>query len=286
MALVSRGNVRDFGGGRQQSHARHGRGMPARHRGHDVHARLHGTRGHRAPLAGPFRPDGARLEHAGRRRHRGARIRARTGSAALAARLDRDHARGRRIAGAGAARGCDGVSRQAVHAGRHHRRGTSVATRTRGSAGVNTSTDLKEFLTAYLVEAEEHVALANQRLLALEAAQRSGGHDARALREIFRSLHTIKGLSAMVGVEPVVAIAHRLEAFVRGYDRLGTAPPLRSTDVLLKGVQAIAQRLTALGRGEAANPPPPELLAELDRLDSTQAALAAHSGPELDLEPE
>ncbi|HSU41186.1 MAG TPA: Hpt domain-containing protein, partial [Polyangiaceae bacterium] len=151
---------------------------------------------------------------------------------------------------------------------------------------MNTSTDLKEFLTAYLVEAEEHVALANQRLLALESAQRSGGHDARALREIFRSLHTIKGLSAMVGVEPVVAIAHRLEAFVRGYDRLGTAPPLHSTDVLLKGVQAIAQRLTALGRGEAANPPPPELLAELDRLDSTQAALGEHSGPELALDPE
>jgi two-component system chemotaxis sensor kinase CheA len=151
---------------------------------------------------------------------------------------------------------------------------------------VTSSTDLKEFLTAYLVEAEEHVSLANQRLLALEAAQRRGGHDARGLREIFRSLHTIKGLSAMVGVEPVVAIAHRLEAFVRGYDRLGTAPPLHSTDVLLKGVQAIAQRLAALGRGEAASPPPPELLAELDRLDSTDAALVEHAAPELDLDPE
>jgi two-component system chemotaxis sensor kinase CheA len=151
---------------------------------------------------------------------------------------------------------------------------------------VTTSTDLKEFLTAYLVEAEEHVGLANQRLLALESAQRSGGHDARALREVFRSLHTIKGLSAMVGVEPIVAIAHRLEAFVRGYDRLGSPPPLHSTDVLLKGLHAIAQRLTALGRGEAASPPPQELLAELDRLDSTQAALVEHSGPELDLAPE
>lgn len=148
------------------------------------------------------------------------------------------------------------------------------------------STDLKEFLAAYLVEAEEHVSSANGRLLALEAAQRSGSHDPKALREIFRSLHTIKGLSAMVGVEPVVGIAHRMEAFVRGYDRSGTAPPPEATDVLLKGLQAIAQRVAALARGEAAQPPPPELLAKLDALDAKAGTLVERTGPELDLEPE
>lgn len=147
------------------------------------------------------------------------------------------------------------------------------------------STDLKEFLAAYLVEAEEHVSSANARLLALEAAQRSGSHDPKALRETFRSLHTLKGLSAMVGVEPIVGIAHRMEAFVRGYDRSGTAPPLAATDVLLKGLQAIAQRVAALARGEPAQPPPPELLAELDALDARAGPLAEHPGPDLDLEP-
>ncbi|HTQ08060.1 MAG TPA: chemotaxis protein CheW [Polyangiaceae bacterium] len=148
------------------------------------------------------------------------------------------------------------------------------------------STDLKEFLTAYLVEAEEHVSQANGRLLALEVALRAGGHDPRALREIFRSLHTIKGLSAMVGVEPIVAIAHRMEAFVRRYDRSATAPPLHATDVLLKGVQAIAQRVAALARGEGAEPPPPELMAELDALDAKTGPLAEQSASALDLEPE
>jgi len=150
---------------------------------------------------------------------------------------------------------------------------------------VTASTDLKEFLAAYLVEAEEHVSSANARLLGLEAAERSGSHDPKALREIFRSLHTLKGLSAMVGVEPIVGIAHRMEAFVRGYDRAGTAPPLQATDVLLKGLQAIAQRVAALARGEAALPPPPELLAELDALDAKVGPLAERAGPELDLEP-
>jgi two-component system chemotaxis sensor kinase CheA len=130
------------------------------------------------------------------------------------------------------------------------------------------------------------VSLANARLLTLEAAQRNGSHDPKALRDVFRALHTIKGLSAMVGVEPIVAIAHRMEAFVRGFDRSGAAPPLQSTDLLLKGVQAIAQRIAALGRGEGAQPPPATLLAELDALDVAGAPLAERTGPELDLDPE
>ena len=146
------------------------------------------------------------------------------------------------------------------------------------------STDLKEFLAAYLVEAEEYVSVANAQLLSLEAAQRSGTSDPRALREIFRSLHTIKGLSAMVGVEPIVSIAHRLEAYVREFDRAGTTPPLHATDALLRGVQAIAQRIAALARGQPAQPPPLELLAELDALDPARVRLAEPSRPVLDLE--
>ncbi|MEO6600669.1 MAG: Hpt domain-containing protein, partial [Polyangiaceae bacterium] len=60
--------------------------------------------------------------------------------------------------------------------------------------------DLKEFIAAYLVEAEEHLAVANTQLLAIESSQRTGGTNPRAVRETFRSLHTIKGLSAMVGI--------------------------------------------------------------------------------------
>ena len=110
--------------------------------------------------------------------------------------------------------------------------------------------DLKEFISAYLVEAEEHLAVANTQLLAIEAAQRGGEANPRAVRETFRSLHTIKGLSAMVGVEPIVAIAHRMESFLRDFDRSGATIPLRAIDALLRGVQAIEQRVTALARGE------------------------------------
>jgi two-component system chemotaxis sensor kinase CheA len=120
-------------------------------------------------------------------------------------------------------------------------------------------------------------------LLAIEAAQRSGGTNPRAVRETFRSLHTIKGLSAMVGIEPIVAIAHRMESFLRDFDRNGGAIPPLAIDALLKGVHAIEQRVTALGRGGSAAPPSDDLLTELDSMGLDSALVAP--APALDLEP-
>jgi two-component system, chemotaxis family, sensor kinase CheA len=149
---------------------------------------------------------------------------------------------------------------------------------------VTAPTDLKDFLAAYLVEAEEHLGTANTQLLAIESAQRGGDTNARAVRETFRSLHTIKGLSAMVGVEPVVAIAHRMEAFLREFDRSGSPLPMQAIDALLKGVRAIEQRVSALGRGDAVAAPSEELLAELDSLGLASAPIAHAAAPRLELE--
>jgi two-component system chemotaxis sensor kinase CheA len=150
---------------------------------------------------------------------------------------------------------------------------------------VTAPADLKEFISAYLVEAEEHLAVANTQLLAVEAAQRGGGTNPRAVRETFRSLHTIKGLSAMVGVEPIVAIAHRMEAFLRDFDRSGGAIPPLAIDALLKGVRAIEQRVTALARGDSAAPPSDELLTELDSMGLASAPIARIPEATLDLDP-
>ncbi|HEY0468540.1 MAG TPA: chemotaxis protein CheW [Polyangiaceae bacterium] len=145
--------------------------------------------------------------------------------------------------------------------------------------------DLKEFIAAYLVEAEEHLTVANTQLLAIESAQRDGETNPRAVRETFRSLHTIKGLSAMVGIEPVVAIAHRMENFLRDSDRSGGALPQPAIDALLRGVRAIEQRVAALSRGDSAAAPSDELLTTLDSLGFAAAPVRPARAAVLDLDP-
>ena len=52
----------------------------------------------------------------------------------------------------------------------------------------------------------------------------------------------------MVGVEPIVDVAHAMEAVLREADRATGQLPDRAVDLLLKGVRAIEQRVQALAR--------------------------------------
>jgi two-component system, chemotaxis family, sensor kinase CheA len=123
--------------------------------------------------------------------------------------------------------------------------------------------DVQEFLQGYLAEAREHLASAGSNLLAAEEALRHGEPHPRAVRELFRALHTLKGLSAMIGAEPIADVAHEMEAVLRSADRAGGRLPAESTDLLADGLRAIEARVAKLGAGEPIPPAPPQLLEAL-----------------------
>ena len=139
--------------------------------------------------------------------------------------------------------------------------------------------NLSEFLSAFVVEGDEHLSSASASLLALEAAARKGGSSVKALRELFRSVHTIKGLSAMVAVEPIVTIAHRMETALRPANHFGGTLSLESIDALLEGVKAIGLRLRQVSEGSPVEAPAPGLL---EKLDAVKAELPG-AAPALDL---
>ena len=146
--------------------------------------------------------------------------------------------------------------------------------------------DLKEYLGAYLAEVEEQLHAANDKLLEIESSARAARLNPRAVRDLFRALHTIKGLSAMVGVEPVVAIAHRMESVLRASDGSGGKLPPGAIDGLLQGVREIETRVRELADGKPVSPPPAALLDALDHLDLVEADRAVAPAATLDLEPE
>ncbi len=131
--------------------------------------------------------------------------------------------------------------------------------------------DLSEFLSAYLAEVDEQLSIANARALVIEASQRKGEKNPRAVRDLFRALHTVKGLSAMVGVEPVVAIAHRMEAVLRAADRAEGALLPAALEPLIEGLRAIELRVRALAHEKSVAPPPTALLAALEALEAGDA---------------
>ena len=146
--------------------------------------------------------------------------------------------------------------------------------------------DFHDYVEGFLAEADEHLGSAGKHLIELDRAARSGQPHPRAVRELFRSLHTIKGLAAMVGVEPIVDVAHEMESLLRSADRAGGRLPAAAVDVLMQGIRAIEERVTQLARKQPVTPAPPKLVAALSALVASPPAGAGGAAPGFGLPPE
>lgn len=69
------------------------------------------------------------------------------------------------------------------------------------------SMDMTQYLDVFLEESKEHLSNLNQQLLTLE---KNPGNQA-ALNEIFRAVHTLKGMSSTMGYEDLADLTHHME---------------------------------------------------------------------------
>jgi two-component system chemotaxis sensor kinase CheA len=149
------------------------------------------------------------------------------------------------------------------------------------------SVDLSDFLPAYLTEVEELLSAANAHLLSLETAVRQRSASPRTVRELFRALHTIKGLSAMVDVEPIVSIAHGMETALRHADQAGGRLSEASIEPMMEGLRAIEQRVRQLAAGTPVSEAPRGLLERLEGMEGPAGggARQQEASTTLQLEP-
>ena len=127
-----------------------------------------------------------------------------------------------------------------------------------------------QFIEDYYAECDEHLATARRVLLALEGTT-VDGDPAPSLHELLRSLHTLKGLSGMVGDECAERVAHALEDAVRGMERTGVGAVTVSLDALFAGVDMLQRCVAAHRRSEPAP--------DVDALVATLAGLARDRAP-------
>jgi two-component system, chemotaxis family, sensor kinase CheA len=135
--------------------------------------------------------------------------------------------------------------------------------------------DLHEFIGGFVVEAEELLGTANTCLLEIDAAITEGTSKPKAVRELFRALHTIKGLAGMVGVEPIMEIAHALETLVRTADRSGGKLARGAVEVSLEAVRAIAERVRAVAERRTPAPAPARLIERIVGTDASSEVVTA-----------
>jgi two-component system, chemotaxis family, sensor kinase CheA len=130
-----------------------------------------------------------------------------------------------------------------------------------------------QFLEDYYTECLEHLSMIRRHLLAIEVQIGEGTVDVGLLDELFRSFHTIKGISGMVGLSDAEQLAHSIEGLLRLLRQADLALSVPRLDSLIAGVLLLEQLITAHRNKE----PLPDILGIVQHLQETAAASAGGS---------
>ncbi len=131
--------------------------------------------------------------------------------------------------------------------------------------------DNREYAQLFLTESREHVAAVNQSLLQLERDS-TGPGAASAVGEIFRAVHTIKGMAATMGYTLVADLAHELETVLDSVRRGEMSIEATIMDTLFRSADVLEQAVEAAVAGREGDVVAADLIAALRALTAAPAA--------------
>ena len=105
--------------------------------------------------------------------------------------------------------------------------------------------ELNQYLEVFIEESKEHLQACNEQLLELE----KNPQDLSIINEIFRSAHTLKGMSATMGYEDLASLTHQMENVLDAIrnNRLTTTPEI--IDVIFMAVDHLEDMVQSIAAG-------------------------------------
>ena len=110
--------------------------------------------------------------------------------------------------------------------------------------------DTSEYLGLFIEESRESLDVLNGSLLLLE----HDPGDAETLAAIFRVAHTLKGMSATVGLDAMAKLAHRMEDVLAVLRDEGVAPGPEVIDALFACLDTLQEMVEAAAAGDEGSP--------------------------------
>ena len=127
-----------------------------------------------------------------------------------------------------------------------------------------------QFLDDYYAECDEHVVSIRRSLVTLEDEVGTGAVDRTLLDNLFRSFHTLKGISGMVGLAAAEQLAHHLESYLRELREGNAILHEAGFETLAAGVSSLEAVINAR-RNDQPIPPINEIVHRLQTISSTPA---------------
>lgn len=148
---------------------------------------------------------------------------------------------------------------------------------------------LEEIVPEFLVEADDLLESLNQNLLLLDDGikeqidQGAPACDKELLNEIFRSAHTLKGLSGMFGFNDINHLTHKIENLFDAArsDKLSVTED--TVDVIIRAIDHVSAMVDGLRDGEVGGVDSDAIQAEIQNVLSSTGTIAT-AEEEIDLE--
>lgn len=105
--------------------------------------------------------------------------------------------------------------------------------------------DMNQYLDVFIEESKEHLQACNEKLLDLE----KNPNDLAIVNDIFRSAHTLKGMSATMGYEDLASLTHHMENVLDAIrnEKLSVTPAL--FDAVFTSVDALEEMVFSIAEG-------------------------------------
>lgn len=129
--------------------------------------------------------------------------------------------------------------------------------------------EISQYLDLYVAEAQDHLLEMNQALLALEEQPDNLVH----LEALFRAAHTLKGMSAALGLGHMAGLAHEMEDVLDSLRKRERRLTPELASILFRCLDVLTDQVQRLAAGEPAGEEATEVQAAL------RAALEAPAAP-------
>ena len=141
--------------------------------------------------------------------------------------------------------------------------------------------DSAQYAELFLTESREHVSAMNHALLALERAGAGAGGVAAAepVSEIFRAVHTVKGMSATMGYTAIADLSHELESLLDRVRRGTLEVTPRLMDLLFRSADVLETAIEDAVQGRGAPAGAASLIDALRTFSRTSGSIAAVAPP-------
>lgn len=140
--------------------------------------------------------------------------------------------------------------------------------------------EMNEYLDVFIEESKEHIQALNDHLLTLE----KNPEDVSIVNEIFRSAHTLKGMSATMGYQDLADLTHKMENVLDAIRNNKVKLTEKMLDIIFQAVDALEAMVLDIIDGGQGKKDVKQLVNQLEAMENGEAVETAKPSPSNTLE--